>query len=264
MSIIESIDNILTSSSEKGTWVRCYRGLNPSTTTAANITSGYTNAQRLDQIITFPASGANSLGTGVTGAWLTKCEMASNSAGVGLICALEYILGTLTVATNSFADGVVMPTKKTVINGTTANIVTATQRCFLVVTTTLTAATPVITITYTNQAGTVNRTATLTLPTNTLINSAYDITPHLQSGDTGIQDITGISTNTGSAGVLKIYGLLSLSESVVGSFSAYSIHPLNTPKPLWLMEAGEVIGFYTMGSVAQNTVIACLSAVAEY
>jgi hypothetical protein len=159
-------------------------------------------------------------------------------------------MGTLTVSVNSFADGVVMPSK--VVRG--LSVQTASLMPVLHVSTTLIAATPIVTITYKNQNGVGGRTATLTLPTNAVKGSVYQIAPHLQSGDSAIQDVTAVSINTGTGGVIQVMGLLPLGLGLADSFiqGQNSLDPLASPWPVFLVEPAENIAVYRLGRVTFN------------
>ena len=62
----------------------------------------------------------------------------------------------------------------------------------------------VITITYTNQAGTIGKTATVTIKKNSVVGTRLEVT--LAAGDFGIIDITNVThTRTGQAGAFDIY-----------------------------------------------------------
>jgi len=254
--IIDSLDGIIKSAQEKGMMHRLWCPLNDQGATAATSTCGYQTWGRYLPSFTIPSMGA-----GISGAWMTRFSSVIGNSGV--VCGLEYSLGTLTVSTNAFAAGVSMPTKTMRLNGITSSVVTATQRAFLVATAALTAATPTITITYTNQAGTLNRTATLVLPSNPVKNTAFDIIPHLQSGDTGIRAVTGISTSAGSAGSLVVYGLLVVGTTNAMLINSVSVDPILTTMPLWLMETNETLTIYQAATNYQ-TVWCAFSAVAEY
>ena len=200
---------------------------------------------------------APSVGTGLTGMYITGCRLFPSTGGLA-VAALEYTLGTLTVSGNVFADGVAMPSKT--IKAT--SVQTVAQIPAVYVSATMTATTPVLTITYKNQAGTGSRTCTMTLPSNAAANSVYLMAPHLQSGDTGVQDITNISISTGSAGTIKIVGLLVLGTSS-GQTIIGAIDPLTTSMPIWLVAASETIAFYHLGAATACAIIGQISGVAE-
>lgn len=253
-SVLNSVDNILASAADNGIFTRFFAG-KIGTNTIANITSGYTSWGRSQLGITIP-----SLGTGLSGVIFPYIEITSEDSKCGFAIGIEYLLGTLTVSGNSFADGVVMPTKT--IKG--VSLQTAAQMVFAVVTTSLTATTPTLTTTYKNQAGTGGKVCTMTLPTNPVIDSAYLLTPNLANGDTGIQDITNISIDTGSAGVISIYGLLVLRMTSCAP-TAQSIGPysLTVPHIMWPAIAGEVIGFYRHIEASSGDILAIISGVAD-
>lgn len=254
-SVLNSFDTLIASSSANGPLLRSYYS-RLSATTAANITSGYVTAQRYPSPLIMPAS----FGTGITGAVFPYIRMVNEDGNTAIVCGIEYNLGTLTISGNTFADGVAMPTKT--IRG--SSIVTATQMAFLQVSANLTATTPVITITYTDQSGNTGNTATMTLPTNATLNSAFNITPHLANGDTGIRDITNMSTDVGTAGSLVVRGLLVLnvSNNSTGAMCG-SQDPLTVPHLMWKAEASENIAFYRLGNTAASNIIAVLNGVAD-
>jgi hypothetical protein len=184
----------------------------------------------------------SSFGTGVTGAYLTYCRIIGVTNTM-VICGIEYLLGTLTVSGNSYSAGVSMPTKT--VKGVSTQ--TAASYAFAVVTTNLTVTAPVLTVNYTNQAGTTGRSCTLTLPNSPVSSTAFFLNANLQSGDSGIRTLsaTGMSISTGSAGVIKLYGVLPLSSSsgAVGA-SCFTPDPLTVSEVPYKIEASENINFY--------------------
>lgn len=91
----------------------------------------------------------------------------------------KIIAGSFVGSTNTFTDG---------------SDISAPQffsMMYLYVTSQIGSKDDTITITYTNQAGTTGRTATITATKNSLIGTRLEIT--LQSGDYGIRDITNIT-----------------------------------------------------------------------
>lgn len=252
-----SMDEVIRAASVDGQW-RTFYAAAPTTPTAATTASGGIIARRYPRTITVPSVGA-----GFSGYVTTMFDIITNCQDLITLGGLEYDLGTLTVSGNSFADGSAMPTKT--VRG--ESLQTASQCAFLVATAALTATTPAITITYVNQAGTGSRTATLTLPTNAAINTTFYINPHLQSGDTGIRDVTNISTSAGSAGTLKVFGVLTQGVALNCNSNAglhSCIDPLQVPWPNYLMQSGEGIAFYTLGSAAVAAdIIAAIAAVPE-
>lgn len=249
-----SIDACINNANLYGTWPVGYIGAVAVATTAANTTSGYVAGQKFLPTIPVPA-----VGTGIEGYVITMCDMVQLTSGVVSVCVNETLLGTLTVSGNVFADGSAMPSKT--VRGSLVQ--TASQLAILVVDTNMTATTPVVTITYTDQGGNTNQTATLTLPSTAKAQSTFLINSHLASGDTGIQDITNISISTGSAGVIKIYGCLILGVSVQGTTPQQSLEPFSAPMVQWVNQANDTIAFYGFGSNAVADLYACLAGTPE-
>lgn len=206
--------------------------------TDATANSGYTTCMRFPQVFTNYASVDDSF------AYDFNFIIANNGQAI-MGAYLEYDLGTHTVSGNSFSAGVSAPTKA--INGG-SSAVCVFSAVVVYIATALTATNPVLTITYTDQAGNTGNTATLTLPTNATINSCYMVYPHLAAGDTGIRAITGVSISTGSAGSIKIMGLLELAEAVMSTtYGAAQNDIRNTAKPIYPVSASETIAFYQFG-----------------
>lgn len=250
---LNSLDTIIASAQTSGIYVRTLTSITAAIT-AATSTSGYITHCRAPDVLTVP-----SLGTGLTGMYITNFNYTSQLK-VGAYLMNEFSLGTLTVSGNVFADGSVMPTKT--IRKT--SITTASQMAFAVVTTTLVATTPVLTITYTDQNGNTGNTATMTLPTNAAANSAYAIHPHLATGDTGIQDITNISISTGTAGVINIFGCLILARTgEAATAHNNSLPPLAISEEVWLCETGESLAVYTKDLTSACMHVAVIHGVAE-
>lgn len=255
MATIDSLDNLINQSNTNGAYPIWWHGLSPSAT-AATTSSGGVSGQRFTQTISMPT-----FGSGVTGAHLTYCRMASLTTGVSMMIGIEYDLGTLTVSGNSYVDGVAMPTKA--VAG--SSITTAASYVMAVVTTTLTATTPVLTFNYTNQAGTTGRSGTITLPSNPVAGSIFMLTPHLQSGDTGIRNLSasspnGLSISTGSAGVIKVYGVLPLCVGgMPTSYTPTHADPLAVCNVPYKIESGETLAFYRFGTTSSTMAMAALN-----
>lgn len=238
--MIRSIDHAIQLSQTYGQYRRYHVTKLAAATTAATTTSGYVSAQRFPHPITVP-----SLGTGVTGMVVTYCRMMTSSGGASAICAAETTLGTLTVSGNSFAAGSAMPTRLV----RDVSVTTASVMPVVYVSASATATTPTLTITYTDQDGNTGQTATLTLPSNALVNTCFLIQPHLANGDTGIRAVTNMSISAGSAGTLKVMGLLPIAMSSGGLVPMLTgPDPFAMPIPMIPLAAGDVIGFYRTGS----------------
>ena len=208
--------------------------------TAATASSGGVSIARLKNSYVVP-----SLTSGVTAVCMTNFS----ALGTAVYCGIDTVLGTLTVSGNSFASGSSMPTRA--FHNKTA-VQTATAFVVLHVSVALTATTPVITVTYTNESGVSSRTATLTLPSNAAIDSCYLMTPHLQSGDKGIQSIQNISTSAGSAGTIIARGvLLTHANPQNATVTADALIPItyqSLPSPY--INAGDTLGFYAINAAA--------------
>lgn len=255
--VLDSVDSLIAQAQSTGVMNRLLTSSVTASTTAATANSGLQSCQRYPINFTVPT-----LGSGVTSMLVTRLDMtAVANATQALVGGIEVEMGSLAVSSNTFTAGSAMPTKT--IEG--SSITTAAEWMFLVATVALTATTPVITITYVNQDGTGSRTATLTLPTSPAINTAFLVHPHLQSGDTGIRSVTNMSKSAGTAGTLKLYGLLPLGTSVGGGNKAAKTFQQEFSKPTvnYPVAAAEKIGFYRIGQTAANDMYAVLCAIGD-
>lgn len=242
--VLNSLDNIIDSIGNYGSLIRMHTDTFASNTTAATAASGYITAQRFPNPFTVPGYGS-----GVTDAYMTHLSMMTDRNIVDMVFGIEYLLGTVTAngGTGTFADGVAMPNRK--VNG--SSIQSASQMLFAVVTTVMVGAgNYTLTITYTDQGGNGGATSTLTIPNVSAVNSAFLINPHLASGDSGVQDITGI-TLTGTTGVIKIYGLLVLGNSIFGTQTTSLPNPIQSitvPEIMWNITTGETLNGYRLNN----------------
>lgn len=240
-SVLNSVDNIIASAADNGPLLRFVSFTDTGTSTAANTTSGYTSGRRCATTLPVPSS----LGAGLTSVVFPHVKLNKSLFAGTLIAALEYDLGTINMNSGAFTDGVAMPTK-TILG---VSVTTAAQIAVLVVNSAVTATTPAVTISYTDQGGS-SGSAVLTLPTNVAAKSAFLINPHLGSADSGIRDVTNITKSAGSAGDCKVYGLLILGHSI-GTSSAYdSPNVIPFPTAIWPCETSATIAFYAFGSTA--------------
>ena len=246
---LDSLNNVISQSTGKGSWPLFWWGIPSAAGSAATTSSGGVTTQRFSKPISLPA-----LGTGVTGAYLSYCRSMSVTGTATVMVGIEYLLGTLTVSGNSYSHGVSMPTKT--IKG--VSTLTATSEVFAVVTTTLAATTPVLTFNYTDQDGNTGASGSMTLPTNSVIGSAFRITQHLASGDTGVRGLSasgpnGLSISTGTAGVIRLYGVLPLwSSSQNGAYSVGAVDPFSVSENPYLIESGDAVGVYRYGTTLQT------------
>lgn len=248
MAVIDNLDSIYASIAANGPLNRLWMGGSTGVAaTAGNSTSGSSQNLRHPSVWTMP-----SVGGGLTGMYVTACNIVVPGGPGTAVLALEYLLGTLTVSGNVFSatGSVSMPTKP--IRG--SSIQTSSMLTFAVVTTAMTATTPVLTTTYTDQDGNGSASCVMTLPTNALVNSAFRMQPHLASGDTGVRAVSNISISTGSAGVIKIYGLLPIAEVITDTTVNREAQPspLSQARPQWLIEPAENLAMYMMEWSATN------------
>lgn len=208
---------------------------------SAPTVSGTTGARRGLSFFTIPT-----LGGSVTGGLTTITSGLNNNAACGVIHAQEINFGTYTFGTGWSGTGTTMPTKT--IQG--SSIQTASPMLAIAVTSNVTATTPTITITYTNQAGTASQSMTYVLPTNSAVTSAYILNSFLASGDVGVRAVSNVSSSAGSAGTFQLFGCLPI------SMDGYSASPLNSPvvapNPQFQFAGGEQIGFYSLGQIGNN------------
>lgn len=253
--MLRSVDHAIYLAQTYGPFTRYYSSKITAGTTAATTTSGYTSIGRFPHTITVPT-----VGSALSGMVLTYCRMLTSIGDSTLCCGIETTLGTLTVSGNSFAAGSSMPTK--IIKDTSITTAASLVMVYISVSTVLT--TPTLTITYTNQAGTGSRTATMTIPTNALVNSCFLLQPHLQAGDTGIRAVTNMSLSSGTSGTIVVIGVLPLAYSSCGlSALVTGPDPVIVPTAMFPVAATNVIAFYRNGSALAGEIRAVLSGVAD-
>lgn len=262
MALSLSVDNFISQNSAQGALSIPYYYKLASSTTGANTTSGYISGQRLPTTISMAELFATGFGTGVTGAIFTQIQAMNNQAGATIVCGIEIDMGSLAVSTNVFTDGSTMGTRT--VAGSSVTMASVVP--MLVVTSQLTAATPVITTTYTNQAGVGSKSSALTLPSNSVANSAFMMSPHLASGDTGIRDVTNMSKSAGTVGVLHVYGLLPLQIISQNNSTAHLVagfDPLTIPLYPYSVQSTDTLAFYIFGTTSSGVTIANLNAIAD-
>lgn len=239
--VLDSVDNMIRSASDNGMLSRMLIDT-IAATTAANTTSGYVSAGMFPfAIFTVPR-----MGSGVSVAYLTAFGAnQSASAGSMVLAVAIFSMGSINMNTGTFTPGVSMPIRPI---GKQAQVQTATERVFLYVSSAVTATTPLVTITYTNQDGTANQSAALTLPTGVTANSVYFVDPHLASGDTGMRSVSNITKSAGTAGTIVCYGAWVLGYSMAqANFVAQSPGPLALPRVPWPLVKGDQIAFVRHG-----------------
>lgn len=247
MAVLSSLDNMIAGAQSYGLLNRMiFLKAQASNTTAATITSGYITSIRHDTTYTVPAFGG-----GVTSAYFITAAVGAVETGSYLV-GLEYLMGSINLATGTFTDGSAMPTK--VVDG--ASLQTAASIVMMCIDTAanIAATTPIITLTYTDQDGNTGASAALTLPTNSIRSSAFHVSPHFASGDTGVRDITNITKNAGTSGTINVYGILpiSLALNSVATVVPSGLSSITTPLPIYPAIATEVISVYKFAN-SNNT-----------
>lgn len=214
-------------------------------TPVANATSGYQSGSFVPQVFTIP-----SLGASCPGCYVKYCRPIGVPLGSN-IPVYHTVGGTLTFGggAGTFTAGTGLGTKRWAGKATAAQV--ASTMPLLYVSTVLAGATtPTITVGYTNQAGTSGRSMTMTLPSNPAAQATYQMAPHLQSGDLGIQSIQSMSTSGGTSGVLKVALAIPLAQSFPSS-DAMSGHIEGAmPTKHLMLEAGDLVGFYRFNQTA--------------
>jgi hypothetical protein len=187
-----------------------------------------------------PPGGSNSYIMGAT--------VNSTVSGVVLLYDRCFALGALVPANGAYAGPVTGTALDRPADGAgciiAAEIVTA-----------LSATAHTVTITYTNQAGTPSRTATVTLPASAPIGRVFHAT--LQAGDSGVQRITGVSGSsapTGTFNLLIIRPLLQV--GVVANVPARLGIPECGLRPLYANTCAALMFYNPVGTTAATLTVA--------
>jgi len=241
-----TVNNFISQNSAKGSFCRLISSTGGAgAKTAATVASGYITGMRYPDPLVLPSS----FGTGVTGCIPTQILLhnAGSTSGGVMVAGLEVPLGSINVGTNVFTDGSAMPSRSLI--GANNSIQSAAMMVTAVITTALSSTTPTLTITYKNQAGTGSRSASMTLPVAVAL-SAFSMMPHFQGTDTGVQDITNISSSGGMSGVVQFYGIIPLAaEAGIGPQEG-ATEILGTPMPLISLQPSDTIAMYLFSDTA--------------
>jgi hypothetical protein len=136
------------------------------------------------------------------------------TAGSRTLVGIGRKLGSFDVSSNVFTEG-----------GSVASPEHY-SRLFAVVTTALSAAATNVTVTYTNEAGTLGRTtAALTIPASAPVGNCFEFTLQATTGqmrDNGVKDVTAISDTAAPTGVIEIWGVNPLHDTL-GNANAYEV-----------------------------------------
>lgn len=220
--------------------------------TAATINAGFMTWARYPSAFTMP-----SVGSGIKGLYLTVLKVTQEDVTVEHLTALEFTLGQITGngGTGTVANLAAMPARHVGPPHNASITNPASIRLFARVTTALPAVAPVLTVTYTDQDGNTGNTANITLPASSTVDTCYDITPHLASGDTGAREVTALSwTGSPASGVVRIVGLLPLQSQDLISSGTFPSPPLFcVPMLPWCIEPGDVVGFYRGGQTGASS-----------
>lgn len=241
-----TLDNLIASNATYGSFCRAIQStMGSGAKTAASTTSGYTTGARFPDPLVLPSS----FGTGVTGAIPTQIQLyqGGSTSGGTMVAGLEVNLGSINLATGTFTDGSAMPSRSIV--GANNSIQTAAMMVMAVIRTGVTGI-PTLSITYTNQAGTGSRTASMTLPTTTVVLSAFLMMPHFQGTDTAMQDITNVTKSAGTAGIIDFYGVIPMSVQAGAGVQVSNIDILSTPLPLISLQPSDTVSMYIFSDVA--------------
>jgi uracil phosphoribosyltransferase len=161
--------------------------------------------------------------------------------------------------TGTFTAGSTMPTRT--ISG--VSVQTASVYPFLVVDTAVTATTPTVTITYTDQDGNTGNVATMILPTSPALSTAFAIAPHFASGDTGMRAVTAMTKSAGTAGVVSVYGFIPVSYGVNTLQNYTMVQPLISTLPLFPFKAADTMGFFRLGSTSATQILVSITMIPE-
>ncbi|MBY0394929.1 MAG: hypothetical protein K2X91_00455 [Thermoleophilia bacterium] len=225
--------------------------------TAATTASGYASCARCVHSFTVPSFGA-----GITNVYMTHFRGWTSGNNTLILAAIDVTLRTIAIASGTNTPGSSMPTR------TVAGSSLQTASCIplLHVSSALTATTPTIGYTYTDQDGNASQSAgTITLPSNAGLNSCFLVAPHLANGDTGVQAVSALTKSAGSAGTLVARGLLPVGFGACAQGGVCgNIDPLGLPWPMFPIQAGDVLGFYVFGIAAGLDVEIDFALEAEY
>lgn len=246
-----SIDKAIDADATYGSFYRIIQVSSLGGTIATSDTN-YITANRCPQTITIPPVSST-----LSGYIATNCHAVLGAPGV-VVLALEYLLGTFDM-TGTFTPGVSMPIKP--IKGT--NVQTASGLTLFVADNNLSSAAGVFTITYTDQEGITNKTATLTLPASVNAGTGYTFQATMQTLSKGVRAITNITTAAvGASGTVKIYGLLPIHVAMETTNVTDSSFFKNLAVP-YLCEPNEQIGVYQFVTNSQYEIVVMLGLTPE-
>lgn len=196
------------------------------------------------------------LPTGVTAYIPTRVSASITLASQTILLAKMINLGSLDIsgASGTFTDGSSMPTITELgVSRTTASAV------LMEVTSDLSALPGTITITYVDQNGNAaETTAAMTLTTLAASRTVGAVI--LNSGDTGVQDITAAARSGGTVptGTIKFWGLVPISflAGSPGTIGVCVMDNLVTSAFNWVkLGAGDIYGTFVWGSTGTKAIL---------
>jgi hypothetical protein len=167
---------------------------------SVNLASNLMACQRLGKCKQMP----DPLPTGVTNYIVTRISCACSTSAQAMLFARLVNLGSIDIGTNTFTDGVAMPTRSEL-----GSSIPSASPIIIEVTTALNATPGSITTTYIDQDGNAAQaTSAIALSASMPAGSSGYLT--LGSNDWGVQDITNVvqSGGTTPSGVVKLWGVI--------------------------------------------------------
>lgn len=242
---LDSVANLLTNQCAYGELAVGLNVRHTPATTAATETSGYVSAQGWDR--DYIVSGIDA---SLDGAVVANYG-AHQAARTDQLLCWKTILGTLTVAGNSFAAGSAMPSRKH-YGRSSAEQTVSTCPGLYIKTTFVGAVSPTVTIGYTNQDGVSGRTCTMTLPATQAAGSLFFMGPHLQSGDSGIISVQSISISGGTSGVAEVWGLIDVANELLFSAGGGQNVQVAMPFEPPLLQNGDLLNVIRVNSATST------------
>lgn len=200
--------------------------------------------------------------TGVTNYIISRVSVSSATTTISCLVAAIIDLGSLSLATPTFTDGVAMPTVTEL--GVSRQIASA---VLCEVTTVLNATPGSITITYVDQDGHSSETTTATALTASAAVRSVGWIP-LNTGDWGVTDITAANRTGGTTptGVLQFWGIIPIylgPATLVSSQTFTKINLLSEAINPVRLAAGSKIALFTVRNTVVNTVLGDIFAVGD-
>lgn len=235
-----SIDDLLGAEAQEGLLKWSWNARTTPGTTAATLTTGGNSWMRPVEQYIVPTLGPN-----VAGLYCSHAKAYNVAQGQALL-AWETLLGSCSRAggTDTFTPGSAMPTGRWAGNPTGGQQFISNHTKLYVSTTFTGSVGATCDVEYTNELGTGGRHAVVTLGSNPIVGSAYDLTPHLQGADIGILSVQNITFSGGTTSAVRVYGILPLALHHCLSGGSGGPGQFMQPVPQPLLQAGAHIGLY--------------------